>query len=125
MFRFNSLNTLTGWPYFTKEDIFTFRVLSNRLLLEININSTCQCVGDNQQWGCQIVCLDYIIFSRRRFYKIHTSCVGMNSAFKVSISGKNSASNKFSFFNSPRDFFREWSRITNACHATITNNIIT
>ena len=70
MFCFNSLNTFTGWPYFTKEDIFAFRILSNRLLLEINIDSTCQCVGDNQQWGCQIVCLDCFLFSIF-FYKIY------------------------------------------------------
>ena len=61
MFCFNSLNTFTGWPYFTKENIFAFRILSNRLLLEINIDSTCQCVGNNQQWGCQIVCYNLFL----------------------------------------------------------------
>ena len=123
MFCFNSLYTFTGWPYFTEEDIFAFRILPNGLLLEINIDSTGQCVGDNQQWRCQIVC--WKCFNFWGVSIKNTSCVGMNSTFEVSVSGKNSTSNKLSLFNCTGDWFWEWSRITNTCHATITNNIIT
>lgn len=81
-------------------------VLTQGLSVEIEIDVTSKSVGNDQRRRSQIV----------------SSGLGVNSTFKVSVTRKNSSSNKVVILdNLVEDRIDEITRVTNTGHATITS----
>jgi len=100
------LNLFSGRPDIFKENIFTIVSLTNWFSFEINIASSSKGIGDNKWWGSQVV----------------SSSLWMDSSFEVSVSGKDSRGNEIVINNGILSSFRNFSRVTNTGHATVTGN---
>ena len=53
--RFNSLNLFTRRPNISQENVFSVGVLRQWLSLKVDIDTTGQGIGDDQQWGGQVI----------------------------------------------------------------------
>jgi len=102
----NCRNFITSGPDFRKEDILSILVLTNRLSFEVVVDGTGKGVSNDKRRRSQVV----------------SSSLWMDSTFEVSVSGKDSRGNEIVINNGILSSFRNFSRVTNTGHATVTSN---
>lgn len=101
----NSFNFFSGGPDISQEDIVSILVLTQGLSVKIEIDVTSKSVGNDQRRRSQIV----------------SSGLGVNSTFEVSVTRKDSSSNKIVILNNlVEDGVDEITRVTDTGHAAIT-----
>lgn len=99
----DSTDLLTRGPNISKENIFSFLILAERLSLKIDVHGSSNSVGNNKGRRCQVV----------------SSGVRMDTALEVSVAGKDSGSNEIVIDNTVLDSIGDFTGVTNATHATI------
>jgi len=100
---------LLSGPDISKEDIFTVSTLSDGFSFEVLVDSTSQSVRDDEGGTGKITGSDQ----------------RMDSGFEVSVTGQDGSSNDIVLGDSVGNFFSEFTRVTDAGHATITSNVET
>ena len=103
------MDLCSAWPDVSEEDVLAIGALTDWLGLEVNIASTSEGVGDNQRWGGKIV----------------GSSLWMDSTLEVPVSGQNGGGNQVVVDDGVLDLIRNLTRVTNACHASVTSNVET
>ena len=105
---FNQLSHfLRCGPDVFQEDVFAVSSLCDRIVGQIDVHCTCDGVGNDQRRGCQVV----------RTY------VGRDTAFEVTVTGKNRCCHQIAFGNRFGDLFLKRAGVTDTCGTAVTNKV--
>ena len=110
-FRSDDIHCLTKL-FFARPDIrqhnrFSIGGKTDRFCSKVDLKIACQSVRNNERRTCKIGCLDFPMYS----------------SLKISITRYDRANYETCLINCCINFLREWSRITDASCAPVTNNI--